>query len=161
MKLFKTLILTLLLSPAVNAATLSIDLTVPDISTTQYQRPFVAIWLEKKGEKRAVSNFAVWFDDKKWLKDIRRWWRKSGRYNEQIDSFTSATKPPGSYALSYTLPQEHLEAGGLYTLYIEAVREHGNRTLLKQPIDLSKPLPQTFDLQAGQEIGPVKIRIGE
>lgn len=143
------------------ATPIKIELTVPEISTTQYQRPFVAIWLEKKGEKRAVTDFAVWFDDKKWLKDIRRWWRKSGRYNQQVDSFTGATKPPGSYSLSYTLSDKHLKTGGLFTLYIEAVREHGNRTLLKQPLDLSKPLPQTFELKAGKEIGPVKIHIGE
>lgn len=153
--------LLMLAAPLAPASDVVVSFSVPEFSDGPKQRPYVAIWLEKRGQKQAIRTFEVWYEDKKWLKDLRRWWRKSGRYQEDIDAITSATKPPGTYTHKYTFPKELLESGGKYTLYIEAVREHGNRTLLKQPIDLSNPLPQSFELEAGKEIGPINIRLGD
>ncbi|WP_415906701.1 DUF2271 domain-containing protein [Neptuniibacter sp. QD72_48] len=147
---------------AIAADTHQIELTIPQIATSKYQRPFVAVWVEQKGERKAVSTISVWFDDKKWLKDIRRWWRKAGRYGQAVDGVTGATRVPGGYTLKWdgTDNQGKALPAGEYTLYLEAVREHGDRTLLKQKVSLGKG-QQVYKLDAGAELGPVSISIGE
>ncbi|WP_415891112.1 DUF2271 domain-containing protein [Neptuniibacter sp. SY11_33] len=146
----------------ISAGTHQIELTIPQIATSKYQRPFVAVWVEQKGQRKAVSTISVWFDDKKWLKDIRRWWRKAGRYGQAVDGVTGATRAPGGYTLKWdgTDNQGKELPEGEYTLYLEAVREHGDRTLLKQKIALGKG-QQVYKLDAGAELGPVNISIGE
>lgn len=147
----------------IKAETVSIEMQLPDIQTSKYQRPFVAVWIEQQGQRQAVKTVSVWFDDKKWLKDIRRWWRKAGRYDHAVDGITGATKPPGQYKLVWdgTDQQGNALPAGEYTLYLESVREHGNRTLLKQKVSLGAGKAQQFILQPGDELGPVKISIGE
>lgn len=146
-----------------NAETVDITLTQPVIQSGMYQKPFIAIWLEKPGERRAVETITLWYDGEKWLKDIRRWWRKTGRYEKNWDAMSGATRTPGTYQISWN-PEKKLGekfAPGEYTLYLEAVREHGNRTLLKQKIVLGKNQPQEFELAPGVELGPVTIVVGE
>lgn len=147
---------------AVSADAHQIEFTIPQIATSKYQRPFVAVWVEQKGQRKAVSTISVWFDDKKWLKDIRRWWRKAGRYGQAVDGVTGATRAPGGYTLKWdgTDNQGKELPEGEYILYLEAVREHGDRTLLKQKIALGKG-QQVYKLDAGAELGPVNISIGE
>jgi hypothetical protein len=153
----------LVVAPLSQAETVEIEFQLPQLNTSQYQRPFVAIWVEQKGQRQAVKTISVWFDDKKWLKDIRRWWRKAGRYDQAVDGVTGATKPPGTYAQVWDgkdTQGQPLPAGE-YTLYLEAVREHGNRTLLKQKIILGANEAQTYTLKAGDELGVVRIQVGE
>ena len=153
----------LAMTPLAQAETTTIDLQLPTIGSGNYQRPYVAVWVERKGERRAVRTISVWYEDKKWLKDIRRWWRKAGRYAADLDGVTGATRAPGNYQLSWDGRDQvgqPLDAGK-YTLYLEAVREHGNRTLLKQPITLGADTSQTYQVDAGLELGAVTVRIGE
>jgi hypothetical protein len=153
----------LVIAPLSQAETVTIEFQLPQLNTSQYQRPFVAVWVEQKGQRQAVKTISVWFDDKKWLKDIRRWWRKAGRYDQAVDGVTGATKPPSSYNLTWdgsNIQGQPLPAGE-YTLYLEAVREHGNRTLLKQKIMLGTDELQTYTLEAGDELGVVSIQVGK
>lgn len=140
----------------VHANILTVELELPVIQTPQYEAPFVAIWLEQKGQRRAVKTLSVWYNDKKWLKDIRRWWRKAGRYGNDFDAVTGATRVAGQYQEQWEITDL---AAGEYTLYLEAVREHGNRTVLKQTITLGAEQAQQFELAGGKEIGTVKIHI--
>lgn len=154
------LILGLLAQPAW-AQRVDVELTLPNIASSQYKRPFTAIWIEKTGQRAGNTTLAVWYDEKKWLKDIRRWWRKTGRYDDALDAVTGATKPPGKYQVSWESKDAQGNAlEGEYVLYLEAVREHGNRTLLKQKIQFGAGA-QTYHLKAGDELGPVKIIVGE
>ncbi|MGB0734015.1 MAG: DUF2271 domain-containing protein [Pontibacterium sp.] len=143
------------------ADTVDIDVTLPEISTSQYKRPFLAVWVEAKGQREAQKTITVLFDDKKWLKDIRRWWRKGGRYNHDVDGVTGATKPPGVYRFTWDGRNQQGDKvpAGEYTLYVEAVREHGDRTLLKQRIVLGADTAQTYEVKAGDEVGPVTIKV--
>jgi hypothetical protein len=150
----------LFFTPA-SAVVLEITFELPEIETSTYNRPFVAIWLETKKPDNAYQTIAVWYDDRKWLKDIRKWWRKVGRYQDSLDGFSGATKPSGSYTLTTQLDVAIDAADTEYTLYLEAVREHGNRSLFKQKIKLSKTFPQIFVINKGQEIGPGLITIKE
>ena len=149
-------------SALLHADQVSISFELPQISVAKYQRPFVAVWVEQKGQRKALDTVGVWYDDKKWLKDIRRWWRKAGRYDQELDGVTGATKPPGSYELIWDgKDKQGNEVSGEVTLYLEAVREHGNRTLLKQKINLGSGAKQSYELTAGDEIGPVRILVGD
>lgn len=143
---------------------IEVELQLPEIQTSKYQRPFVAIWLERNSSPKTVETLAVWYNDRKWLKDIRRWWRKAGRYDADIDAVTGATRAPGRYQLQWSGSDEQGKAvrEGRYTLYLEAVREHGNRTLLKQKLKLGGDVEsQHYQLPGGLELGSISIRVGE
>ena len=145
MKIILPLILLWCFSTSVqanNAMKMNIALTLPEITQGQYHRPYVAVWIEDSQSKHQAT-IALWREDKgfKWLKDIRRWWRKAGRDDKTlVDAMTSATRPAGQYQLSWNgLSQDHtpLEPGK-YTLLVEVVREHGGRNLVKHPFVLNE-----------------------
>ena len=69
----------------VQAADLSVSVEIPELDVAEYHKPYVAIWIEDD-RNQVVSNLAVWYDvdmrnaeGEKWLKDMRQWWRRSGR----------------------------------------------------------------------------------
>ena len=70
---------------SVQAAELDVSVEIPEMTVAEYHNPYVAVWLENKDSKEVI-NLAVWYDTdmrddegKKWLKDMRQWWRRSGR----------------------------------------------------------------------------------
>ena len=160
---------TLLVAPAAQAAELSINVEIPRINTTEYHRPYVAIWVEDAGQK-SVADLAVWYqqtDGKeghgtKWLPDLRQWWRKSGRsLKVPVDGVTGPTKPVGKHALSFS-DKQHLArlAPGQYTLVVEAAREVGGRELLKIPFTWpAKGAPQSGKAQGATELGAVTLTV--
>ena len=150
-----------LMTVGVQAETVNVELQLPVIKSGQYKRPYVAVWVERQGDRRALSTLAIWYEDKKWLKDIRRWWRKAGRYDKGVDAVTGATRPPGSYRLSWDGKDNEGKALlGDFLLCLEAVREHGNRTLFKQKIRLGDKA-QHYTIAAGKELGLVHIKVGD
>jgi hypothetical protein len=93
----------------VQAATIDLTITVPQIKVAEYHRPYVAVWLEQPGQPTART-LANWYDVKKkgnepgtkWLHDVRSWWRKSGRSMRfPADGVSGATRAPGPQALSF------------------------------------------------------------
>lgn len=163
MNLLKPLVASLLLglaTPALAAPAVSVEFELPLIANGEAHRPFVAVWVEQSG--KPVRSLALWMDDNEWEVDLRRWWRKAGRYgHQQLDAVTSATRSAGRYQLSWDGHNASGQpvAAGEYLLVLEAVREDGNRTLLKQPFNLGGEA-QHFSLPAGQEIGPVTLTVG-
>jgi hypothetical protein len=126
--------------PLVSASAMAADLTLkfelPQLNVAEYHRPYVAAWLEN-GEQKVVANLAVLYDVKKkdnagtkWLKDMRQWWRKSGRdVAMPMDGVSGATRAPGEVALSFPLAKDALNKlpAGNYQLVVEAAREAGGR----------------------------------
>jgi len=155
------LLLITIFSQLAMAETVSIEITVPSIHEVPYHRPYMAVWVETS-EREGIHTIAVWHEKKKWLKDLRQWWRKLGRENSaQYDAVTKATPKPGHYTLQWdtkTLADVQL-AKGAYYLCIEAAREDGGRDFIKQKILLGSAQPQTYTLQAKTEIGPINIKI--
>ncbi|MDI1295118.1 MAG: DUF2271 domain-containing protein, partial [bacterium] len=86
-----------LVAPA-TAQTMTVTVNIPRLSVAEYHRPYVAIWVEKEGA--APRTLSVWYDfDKakgegtKWLRDVRQWWRVSGRsLSFPADGITGATR---------------------------------------------------------------------
>lgn len=148
---------------ATPAAAQSIDLTVtiPRLSVAEYHRPYVAIWLEKAGAP--AKTLAVWYDHDmkdnegtKWLRDVRQWWRASGRgLSFPADGITGATKAPGTHKVSFGADAlGKLEAGD-YTLLVEAAREVGGRELVKLPFSWPPKPGQAASAAGSEELGAV------
>lgn len=140
------------------SAKVDVAFELPTITTTMYARPYVAVWIENS-ERKSVKTIELWVGKDEWLKDLRSWWRKVGRYDrELIDAVTSATRPAGKYKFSWdgkddsgqTLPQ------GDYTLHIEVVREHGGRNYLRQKMALGNS-DMTYQLKPTEETGEITI----
>jgi hypothetical protein len=126
----------------VHAAELAVKLELPRLPVAEYHRPYTAVWIER-ADQGVAANLAVWYDLKKkdnegskWLKDMRTWWRKSGRELQMpVDGLSGATRAPGEHQLVFAGTATALEtlAAGDYAVVVEAAREGGGREVLKVP----------------------------
>lgn len=150
------------------AADLKVDIELPAFDASDYRRPYVAVWLERP-DNSVAANLAVWYDiemrDAKgteWLKDMRLWWRRTGRNLEvPVDGLTSATRPPGIHSLSYSTNQPPLNAldDGEYRLIIEASREHGGREVVSLPMQWPLAADDNLTAKGEHELGRIKVRL--
>ncbi|EJL6397396.1 DUF2271 domain-containing protein [Vibrio cidicii] len=143
---------------AKSLGTLEIEFSLPKIEGGMYARPYVAVWIEDD-QGQPVRTVALWQKDDTWLKDLRQWWRKVGRYDrELVDAITSATRPAGQYRLQWDgKDQQGNElAHGQYHFFAEVVREHGGRDVIRQPMNLSHA-PVNYQLDATHETGQVRL----
>lgn len=157
----------LLASQLAFAGDLEVSVEVPRLEVAEYHRPYLALWLEKEGG--GLVDLAVWYDVKmkdkegeKWLKDMRQWWRRSGRAKEfPIDGVSAATRAPGVHKLLYRTgeaPLGELEAGQ-YTLLVEAAREVGGRELLKVPFTWPVQERQVLKSRGSSELGEIVLTV--
>ncbi|MCQ4318394.1 DUF2271 domain-containing protein [Stutzerimonas zhaodongensis] len=165
----KTLLLPLVLSSTpLMAAELQISVEIPRLQVAEYHRPYVALWLEKTDQSH-VADLAVWYDLKlkdkegeKWLKDLRQWWRRSGRSLElPVDGVSSATRAVGTHKLTFDdskAPLDDLPAGD-YRLVIEAAREVGGRELLRVPFSWPATSQQIHKAQGESELGAISLTL--
>lgn len=153
-----------LLSPFVAAkpfppqANVDFKFQLPDIETSIYARPYVAVWVEDE-KRKPVKTIQLWVGKDEWLKDLRSWWRKVGRYDrELVDAVTSATRPSGEYRFSWDGADDsgHRLEQGDYTLHIEVVREHGGRNYLRQKITL-RDIESSYQIQPTEETGSISV----
>ena len=169
MKLRYSIALSLpLASASAMAADLALKLDVPQLNVAEYHRPYIAAWLENADQK-VVANLAVLYDTKKkdnagtkWLKDMRQWWRKSGRDVEMpMDGVSGATKAPGEVSLTFPGAKAALDKlpAGNYTLLVEAAREAGGREVVKVPLQWPPQAKQDLKGQAKQELGAVVLKL--
>lgn len=120
-------------------ATMDVTVNIPRLKVAEYHKPYVAFWVEKAGAK--PKTVAVWYDHDmkanegtKWLRDVRQWWRVSGRtLTFPANGITGATRAPGTHRISFSRAQLGATAPGDYVLVIEASREVGGRELLRIP----------------------------
>lgn len=147
------------LSVSATASDLEISLQLPKISEGQYHRPYVAVWIENSSEK-SVRLIEIWREKPDWIKDLRRFWRKTGRADQPlVDARTGATKGPGRYQLRWDGKDDQGVAvgNGEYQLVIEAAREHGGRQLVKQKFNWDGNAINV-SIAAGNEIGQVQLQ---
>ena len=151
--------------PAI-AADLSVTVNVPQLQVAEYHKPYVAVWLEK-ADGSVAANLSVWYDAKmrnaegtKWLKDMRQWWRRTGReLTMPIDGVTQPTKPAGAYTLSFAEGKNPLPklAPGQYKLQVEAAREVGGRELVSIPFEWPVKQASSLSAQGSAELGAIKL----
>lgn len=161
-------LIALAVSATGQAGELGVKLEIPQLKTAEYHRPYVAVWLERADQSFA-ANLAVWYDVKmqnnkgnEWLKDMRQWWRKSGRELQlPIDGLTSATRAPGEYELTFTTakaPLKDLPAGD-YRLVVEAAREVGGRELVAVPFQWPAKTAKTDTAAGSHELGQISLNV--
>ncbi|OEO25867.1 hypothetical protein AX279_10590 [Pseudomonas sp. J237] len=157
-----------LLSAPVMAAEVKLDVEIPRLQVAEYHRPYVAIWLEQPNQ-RHVANLAVWYDEKlkdkegeKWLKDLRQWWRRSGRSLEMpIDGVSGATRAVGKQSLTFNsadAPFNNLPAGE-YRVVVEAAREVGGRELLRLPFTWPPQERAESNSKGKTELGQINLTL--
>ena len=149
------------------AADLRVHVEIPQLDVAEYHRPYVALWIEQGNQH--IADLNVGYDLKmknnegeKWLKDMRQWWRRTGRELDlPIDGVTSPTRPVGKHTLEFTEGKAPLAAlpAGNYKLVVEAAREVGGRELVSIPF--TWPAAQATSLQAqGQtELGAITLQV--
>lgn len=152
-------------APVMAAAPTTMDVTIniPRLTVAEYHRPYVAFWVEKQGE--APKTVAVWYDfdmkaneGTKWLRDMRQWWRVSGRsMTFPARGVSSATRAPGSHKISFTRAQLGATAPGAYVLVVEAAREVGGRELLRIPFTWPARAGSGGNAQGQSELGLVSV----
>src|SRR5690606_35221291 len=101
-------------------------------------------------------------EGEKWLKDMRQWWRRSGRSLEfPVDGVSGATKAVGSHRL--TFDEQHAAfkdlPAGEYRLVVEAAREVGGRELLRVPFQWPVVKAASESVQGSSELGAVTLNL--
>jgi len=149
-----------------HAASLAVEVEIPRIQVAEYHRPYVAVWLQS-ADRKTVRDIAVWYDykmpqeeGKKWLKDLRQWWRMSGRSQDQLaDGVTGATQAAGKHTIQVAATHPALAdlPAGDYEVIVEASREKGGREVLRLP--LAWPQAATADAQGESELGRVQASV--
>lgn len=160
-----------LLGTSTMAAELVVKVEVPKLPVAEYHRPYVAIWVERPDQSFA-ANLAVWYDLKKrenegakWLKDMRQWWRRSGReLSMPVDGVSSATRIVGEHTLSFASDKTALAKlpAGDYNLLVEAAREGGGREVVKVPFTWGGKdgkLAAAQVAQGSHELGKISVQV--
>lgn len=152
-----------------NAQTMNVSVTIPRLSVAEYHRPYVAMWVEKEGA--APRTVAVWYDfDKaknegtKWLRDMRQWWRVSGRsMSFPADGISGATRAPGEQKVAFIAGRAPLGAmtPGNYTLVVEAAREVGGRELVRLPFAWPPKPGAVVRAKGNSELGAISLSFGK
>jgi hypothetical protein len=150
------------------AAELSVKLEVPKLNVAEYHKPYVAMWIERP-DQSAAGNLAVWYDLKKkdnegqkYLKDLRQWWRRSGRELQMpADGVSGATRSAGEHQLAFSSDKGALASlpAGDYQLVVEAAREGGGREVVKIPFKWLAKGEQNLKAQGSSELGAVSLVI--
>lgn len=156
-------------APAASAGDIALTIEIPRLEVAEYHRPYIAAWVEN-ADKAVVANLAVWYDTEQpnakgetWLKDMRQWWRKSGRSVKMpVDGVSSPTRPVGTHTITVpaktvTLPP--LTGGGEYALIVEASREVGGRELVRVPFKWDGKTAVEAEAKGTSELGKVKIAL--
>ncbi len=150
------------------ATEVRLSVEIPRLTVAEYHRPYVAVWLER-ADNSFVGNLSVWYDlnlkdgeGTKWLKDMRQWWRRSGRdLTMPVDGLSSATRPPGEHQIRVALDKAPFAklSDGNYQVVIEAAREVGGRELLRIPFQWPPKEAQTLKAPGQHELGAIALDI--
>lgn len=152
-------------SPAL-AADLAISVEVPRLNVAEYHNPYIAFWLQDSGGAHA-ADLAVWYDTElqneegeTWLKDLRQWWRRSGRALDlPVDGLSRPTRAPGTHDVVVDAAALQSLAPGDYTLVVEAVREVGGREVLEIPLSWPPAAQETLTAQGETELGQINVTV--
>ena len=160
----------LILAPALAstaiAGEMQLSIEVPQLDSAEYHRPYVAAWIENP-DRSVATDLTVWYDAENkdgttWLKDLRQWWRKSGRSAElPIDGVSGPTRPVGKHELDLSNKVGALKplAEGEYTLVVEAAREVGGREMIRIPFKWDGKTAVDTRASGKTELGAVKFSI--
>lgn len=158
---------TLLAGPAL-AASMEIKVEIPKLDVAEYHRPYVAMWIERP-DRTVAANLSVWYDQankkdkgEKWLKDLRQWWRRTGRdLTMPADGVSGATRPVGVHEVKFEAGHPAIAAlqPGEYELIVEAAREVGGRELVRIPFKWPTEKDLAGSSGGKEELGAVSLTV--
>lgn len=129
--------------------------------------PYVAVWIEDTAG-RLVETVALFYEQGRrggrWLDHLDRWFsvdavRIAGGGEDTAATISSATRLPGVYTVAWDGSVGGVAApSGPYFLCIEAVRENGPHSLIREAVDLTGSLPPT-PLPGDGELSEASVRI--
>lgn len=147
------------------AAQLTATVTIPQLNVSEYHRPYVAIWIET-ADRTVAANVGVWYDinlknaeGETWLKDLRQWWRRSGRELDlPVDGVSGPTRPVGVHEVKLADTITSKLTQGDYTLVVEAAREVGGRELVRVPFNWSPSAKIDTATSGKTELGAITLK---
>lgn len=152
-------------SMAAQAQTMEVNVEIPRLNVAEYHRPYVAMWLEAPGAP--ARTLQVWYDvdmakneGTKWLRDMRQWWRASGRsLRLPADGVSGATRAPGRHRVAFQPGRGPLGTltPGQYVLVVEAAREVGGREMLRLPFSWPPKPGAAASARGTSELGAVSL----
>lgn len=167
-KFFFSTLLAVGVMQSTQAAELTVGVQIPRLDVAEYHRPYIAIWVEDDSQK-FMGNLSVWYDLKKrdnggtkWLKDLRQWWRKSGReLTMPVDGVSGATRNVGEHQLAFSDKNTALAnlVAGRYQLVVEASREGGGREVVRVPFEWKGKKANLASAQGQEELGKITVAV--
>ncbi len=167
MRLSVPIAVSIVLTGPALASEVTLNFEIPQLQVAEYHKPYLAIWIEQPAQ-RTVTDIAVWYEvnnakneGEKWLKDLRQWWRRSGRdLSMPVDGITGATRAPGVHPLTLG---RHIAftamAPGDYRLVIEAAREVGGREVVQIPFVWPPRGAEKHEATGKTELGVVVLEL--
>ncbi len=148
---------------------LNVSVELPRLNVAEYHKPYVAIWIARP-DHSVAANLSVWYqledgpegEGETWLKDMRQWWRRTGRSLEMpVDGVSSPTRGPGQHVLTFEGNADALKhlPEGEYVLHVEAAREVGGREMLRIPFIWSADQSFSQSVTGETELGEVSLTI--
>ncbi|PHR94158.1 MAG: hypothetical protein COA69_00745 [Robiginitomaculum sp.] len=150
-----------IISPLPNDFGLHIDYAIPRIDTSDYEYPYVVMWITDT-KKKLVQTINITGDEPRWVEENYVFWRRYGRkHPAMVESISRPSRAPGRYTLMWDGfdTDGNPSAQGDYILHIEASREHGGHQYIKQELALGV---ETFEaiIESGAELGQIEIHYG-
>lgn len=140
---------------------LVVDLEVPDLKVSKYERPYVAAWIAD-ANRNLIRILMLAGDEPRWMEENYYWYRRFGRKaGSLVDAMSGPTRRPGVYSLVWDGFDDDGGAvpPGDYILHVEAAREHGDH----QHSSIDLPLSGgafTESIPAETELGEIRVRFG-
>ena len=149
------------------AGEMVISFTYTQVGAGKNERPYIAVWIENEAGELAET-VSLWYQQERrgerWLDHLDRWWERDqsriigGGVDDSV-TISSATREPGAYAVAWDGTIDGVPAQpGTYFLCIEAAREEGPYSLIREPLTLTGSLAATA-LPDNGELSAATVRI--
>lgn len=152
--------------PAVSGE-MVVSFTYTQAAGGKNERPYVAVWIEDAAGGLAAT-VALWYQldrrGDRWLDHLSRWFsadldRIAVGGIDDVATVSSATRAAGSYAVVWDGTVAGAPAvSGDYFVCVEAVREEGPYSLIREPVTLAGSLPE-MALPDNGELSIASVRI--
>lgn len=135
---------------------------LPKIEAANYKKPYVIVWVTDAA-KNPIKTLLIMGNRADWQEDNYVWWRRYGRKEPtQVEALAKPTRAPGRYTIGWdgTDNAGKRAPQGVYTINIEAAREHGGHAYQAIEVKLGAA-PVASQAPAKDELGASSVRYGK
>ena len=139
--------------------TLTLTLKTPT-GGKKIKRPYVAVWIED-GDGKRVRTVAVWGNQRKYMPDLREWWKVAREDEQWASGITRATRSAGQHRIAWDGADDKGAPlpPGTYAVVLEVNREHGTYSIERGTILCAKTTAQG-KIAAAAEFAEAQIVFG-